>query len=82
MLTNNKKNVTVKVNDIKSIKSIKKKINENDKITFIITTKDMEMLKNIIVVVVDLQKDYSDKDFQLVISSSYEKLHKMTNEEL
>ncbi len=82
MLTNNKKNVTVKVNDIKSIKSIKKKINENDKITFIITTKDMEMLKNIIEVVVDLQKDYSDKDFQLVISSSYEKLHKMTNEEL
>ncbi len=82
MLTNNKKNVTVKVNDIKSIKSIKKKINENDKITFIITTKDMEMLKNIIEVVVDLQKDYSDKDFQLVISSSYEKLHKMTNKEL
>ena len=82
MLTNNKKDVTVKVNYIKSIKSIKKKINENDKITFIITTKDMEMLKNIIEVVVDLQKDYSDKDFQLVISSSYEKLHKMTNEEL
>lgn len=82
MLTNNKKNVTVKVNDIKSIKSIKKKINENDKITFIITTKDMEMLKNIIEVVVGLQKDYSDKDFQLVISSSYEKLHKMTNKEL
>ena len=82
MLTNNKKNVTVKVNDIKSIKSIKKKINENDKITFIITTKDMEMLKNIIEVVVDLQKDYSDKDFQLVISSSYEKLHKITNGEL
>ena len=82
MLTNNKKNVTVKVNDIKSIKSIKKKINENDKITFIITTKDMEMLKNIIEVVVDLQKDYSDKDFQLVISSSYNKLHKMTNKEL
>ena len=82
MLTNNKKNVTVKVNDIKSITSIKEKINENDKITFIITTKDMEMLKNIIEVVVDLQKDYSDKDFQLVISSSYEKLHKMTNKEL
>lgn len=82
MLTNNKKNVTVKVNDIKSIKSIKKKINENDKITFIITTKDMEMLKNIIEVVVGLQKDYSDKDFQLVISGSYEKLHKMTNKEL
>ena len=38
MLTNNKKDVTVKVNDIKSIKSIQKKINENDKITFIITT--------------------------------------------
>ena len=31
MLTNNKKDVTVKVNDIKSIKSIQKKINENDK---------------------------------------------------
>lgn len=82
MLTNNKKNVTVKVNDIKSIKSIKKKINENDKITFIITTKDMEILKNIIEVIVNLQKDYNNKDFQLVISSSYEKLHKMTNKEL
>ena len=81
MLTNNKKDVTVKVNDIKSIKSIQKKINENDKITFIITTKDMEML-NIIEVIVDLQKDYSDKNFQLVISSNYEKLHKMTNKEL
>jgi hypothetical protein len=75
MLTNNKKDVTVKVNDIKSIKSIQKKINENDKITFIIT-------KNIIEVIVDLQKDYSDKNFQLVISSNYEKLHKMTNKEL
>ena len=32
MLTNNKKDVTVKVNDIKSIKSIQKKINENDHI--------------------------------------------------
>ena len=42
-----KKDVTVKVNDIKSIKSIQKKINENDKITFIITTKDMEMLKTL-----------------------------------
>ena len=48
MLTNNKKDVTVKVNDIKSIKSIQKKINENDKITFIITTKDMEMLKTLL----------------------------------
>lgn len=82
MLTNNKKNVTVKVNDIKSIKSIKKKINENDKITFIITTKDMEMLKNIIEVIVNLQKDYNNKDFQLVVSSSYNKLHKITNGEL
>lgn len=42
----------------------------------------MEILKNIIEVVVDLQKDYSNKDFQLFISSSYEKLHKMTNKEL
>ncbi len=82
MLTNNKKNVTVKVNDIKSIKSIKKKINENDKITFIITTKDMEILKNIIEVIVNLQKDYNNKDFQLVVSSSYNKLHKITNGEL
>ena len=47
IITNNKKDVTVKVNDIKSIKSIQKKINENDKITFIITTKDMEMLKTL-----------------------------------
>ena len=47
MLTNNKKNSKVKVNEIKSIKSIQKKINENDKITFIITTKDMEMLKTL-----------------------------------
>ena len=39
MLTNNKKDVTVKVNDIKSIKSIQKKINENDKITFILLLK-------------------------------------------
>lgn len=82
MLTNNKKNVTFKINDIKSMKNIKKMINENDKITFIITTKNMEMLKKIIEVIVDLQKDYSNKDFQLVISSSYDKLHKMTNEEL
>ena len=44
MLTNNKKDVTVKVNDIKSIKSIQKKINENDKITFIITTKDLSLI--------------------------------------
>ena len=47
MLTNNKQEVTGKVNDMKSIKSRQKKINENDKITFIITTKDMEMLKTL-----------------------------------
>ena len=64
------------------MKNIKKMINENDKITFIITTKDMEMLKNIIEVIVNLQKDYNNKDFQLVISSSYNKLHKITNGEL
>lgn len=42
----------------------------------------MEILKNIIEVIVNLQKDYNNKDFQLVVSSSYNKLHKITNGEL
>ena len=46
MLTNNKKDVTVKVNDIKSIKSIQKKINENGEFEYTYSEKEHDKIIN------------------------------------
>lgn len=52
--------------------------NEN-KITFIIITKDEDVLKKSIQSISEVSKENKEKEINVVISSSYEKLHKITN---
>ena len=54
-------------------------IKDHKDITFIIITADEEILKNSIEAIVNIQKQYKDRNFKVVISSSYEKLHKLSN---
>ena len=54
-------------------------IKNEDKITFIIITQDEEVLKKSIDAIVRVSKEHKEKEINVVISSSYEKLHKITN---
>lgn len=55
------------------------KIKNEDKITFIIITQDEEVLKKSIQAIAEISKENSEKEINVVISSSYEKLHRITN---
>lgn len=48
-------------------------------ITLIVITTDEEILKNSIEVIKNIYEQYKDRNFKVVISSSYEKLHKLSN---
>ncbi len=48
-------------------------------ITFIIITADEEVLKKSIEAIVNIHKQYKDSNFNVVISSSYQKLHGLSN---
>lgn len=54
-------------------------INKNDKIAFIICTQDQETIKKCLESIIKVQQDNQDKEFTVFISSSYNKLHKLTN---
>lgn len=54
-------------------------INKNDKIAFIICTQDQETIKKCLESIIKVQQDHQDKEFTVFISSSYNKLHKLTN---
>ena len=54
-------------------------IKNEDKITFIIITQDENVLKKSIQAIVEISKENKEKEINVVISSSYEKLHKITN---
>ena len=54
-------------------------IKNEDKITFVIITKDEDVLKNSLQAIAEVTKDNKEKEINVVISSSYEKLHKITN---
>lgn len=54
-------------------------INKNDKIAFIICTQDQEILKKCLKSIMKVQQEHQDKEFTIFISSSYNKLHKLTN---
>ena len=53
-------------------------VDKQDKITFIIITQDDEVLQKSIKSIAELHKEHKDKEFNVVISSSYDKLHKIT----
>lgn len=48
-------------------------------ITLIVITTDEEILKNSIEVIKNIYEQYKNRNFKVVISSSYEKLHKLSN---
>ncbi|MBP3445397.1 MAG: hypothetical protein J6K23_05615 [Bacilli bacterium] len=54
-------------------------IKNEDKITFIIITQDEDVLKKSLQAIAEVTKDNKEKEINVVISSSYEKLHKITN---
>ena len=54
-------------------------INDEDKITFIIITQDEDVLKKSIQSIAEVSKENKEKEINVVISSSYKKLHKITN---
>lgn len=55
------------------------KIKNEDKITFIIITQDEDVLKKSIQAIAEVSKENKEKEINVVISSSYKKLHKITN---
>ena len=58
------------------------KIKDHKDITFVIITKDEKILEESIRAITKVKEDYKDKDFHVVISSSYEKLHTLSNGKL
>lgn len=54
-------------------------IKNEDKITFIIITQDEDVLKKSLQAIAEVTKDNKEKEINVVILSSYEKLHKITN---
>lgn len=55
------------------------KIKDQKDITFVIITKDEKVLEESIRAISKVKDEYKDKDFNVVISSSYEKLHTLSN---
>lgn len=54
-------------------------IKDNKDITFIVITQDEEVLTKSLEAITKVQKEYRDKNFTVFISSSYEKLHEISN---
>lgn len=55
------------------------KIKDQKDIIFVIITKDEKVLEDSIKAISKVKDEYKDKDFNVVISSSYEKLHTLSN---
>lgn len=54
-------------------------IKNNQNITFIIISADEKTLIKSIEAIANVHKQYKDRNFNVVVSSSYEKLHKLSN---
>ena len=54
-------------------------IKDNQDITFIVISADEKTLIKYIEAIVNVHEQYKDRNFNVVISSSYEKLHKLSN---
>ena len=54
-------------------------IDEHKDISFIVITEDEEVLTKSLEAITKVQKEYRDKNFTVFISSSYEKLHEISN---
>lgn len=54
-------------------------IKDNQDITFIVISADEKTLIKYIEAIVNVHEQYKDRNFNVGISSSYEKLHKLSN---
>ena len=54
-------------------------IKEHKDITFIIISVDEKIITKSIEAITIVHKQYKDRNFNVVVSSSYEKLHKLSN---
>ena len=54
-------------------------IKDHKDITFIVITKDENVLTKSLEAITEVYKQYKDRNFNVVISSSYDKLHKISN---
>lgn len=54
-------------------------IKEHKDITFIIISVDEKVITKSIEAIANVYKQYKDRNFNVVVSSSYEKLHKLSN---
>lgn len=68
-----------KVIEVKDGKIPYDEVKNENKISFIIITKDEDVLKKSIDAIVRVGKEHKEKEINVFISSSYEKLHKITN---
>lgn len=55
-----------------------KEIEEQKNITFIVITKDETVLEKVARVITEYHEKHKDKNINVVISSSYEKLHRLS----
>lgn len=54
-------------------------IKEHKDITFIIISVDEKVVTKSIEAITNVHEQYKDRNFNVVVSSSYEKLHKLSN---
>jgi len=54
-------------------------IKDNKDITFIVITPDEEVLTKSLEAIKNVHDENKDKNFNIIISSSYEKLHRISN---
>lgn len=54
-------------------------IKGHEDITFIIISADEKAITKSIEAIANIHKQYKDRNFNVVVSSSYEKLHKLSN---
>ena len=54
-------------------------IKEHKDITFIVISVDEKVITKSIEALANVYKQYKDRNFNVVVSSSYEKLHKLSN---
>ena len=52
---------------------------EHKDITFIVISVDEKVITKSIEAIANVHKQYKDRNFNVVVSSSYEKLHKLSN---
>lgn len=55
-------------------------IKDHKDITFIVISVDEKVITKSIKVIANVYKQYKDRNFNVVISSSYEKLHRLSRE--